>query len=238
VNQPLRNLLRVLGLGLAAAGVAWLLLASEYTRFRTLRFVGNENASEAALRHLANLESGPALLSMDLDAAIAGVERHPWIARASARRVFPDTVVIAVEERKVQALLLLDGLYLVDQDGLPFRRADAPSLDHPVITGIPPLLAEYHPNLGRRLVTDALTLLKTAEAHPGLQARDISEVRFDPKAGYALVLRNGGEVLVGFRPASDALAQLDALTSQGVALAPSPLRIDLGSPSTVVVTPL
>ncbi len=234
----LRRIAAILAVTVLAGGVGWLCFGSEHLRYRTLRFVGNTEATEAQLRHLADLPPGEPLLALDLARALEGVRRHPWVAGATARRVFPDTVVISVEEREVRALVLLDGLYLVDADGVPFRRAAAPHLDHPVISGIDPQVAAQYPELGRRIVSDSLALIDAAQGHAGLHASDISEVRFDPESGYALVLRNRGEVLLGFRPTDDVLAQLDALASRGVSLAPSPLRVDLGSPSTVVVTPL
>lgn len=234
----LRRIAAVVSVIALAGGAGWLCFGSEHLRYRTLRFVGNTEATEAQLRHLADLPAGEPLLALDLTGALDGVRRHPWVASATARRVFPDTVVISVEERQVEALLLLDNLYLVDAEGVPFRRATSPHLDHPVVTGLDPALVEQHPELARRIVSDALALLDAAQGHAGLHASDISEVRFDPESGYALVLRNGGEVLIGFRPADDALGQLDALASRGVTLAPSPLRIDLGSLVAVVVTPL
>lgn len=223
--------------GLAAlAGVVWLAFFSEHLRFRQLRVVGNDRASEAALRHLADLPVGEPLLALDLDAAVAGARRHPWVAGATARRVFPDTVVLQVTEREVKALLLLDGLYLVDADGVPFRKADARDLDHPVLTGVPADVAQRDPDLARRIVAEGLAWLDAAPGRAGVTARDVSEVRFDAQAGYTLALRNGGEVLVGFdRPS--ALARLDQLASRGVSLT-SPLRIDLGSPRLAVVSPL
>ncbi len=239
--SPLRAAVSVVTTAALLGGLGWFAFGSEHLRFRTLRVVGNEHASEAALRHLADLTPGRPLLALDLDHAAASVARHPWVAQVEARRVFPDTVVLQVRERQVRALVLLDALYLVDTEGNPFRKADAAELDHPVITGIPPALADAEPMLARRIVHDALGILDAASGRAGLREDDISEVRFDAEAGYTLALRNGGEVLLGFQePASlptGAFARLDALVSRGVDLS-HPLRIDLGSPSTAVVSPL
>ena len=225
-----------LGVASGAVGLVWLAFESEMLRYRELRVVGNERASEAQLRHLADLPIGEPLLLLDLGAAINGVEHHPWIAHAEARRVFPDTVVLQVTERKVEALLLLDALYLVDADGTPFRKAGGGDLDHPILTGISPDLAARDPDLARRLVTDGLAALHAAEGRGGLHEADVSEVRFDASAGYTLALRNGGEVLLGFSGPS-VLARLDTLAREGVILS-QPLRIDLGSARIAVVSPL
>ncbi|MDP2312810.1 MAG: FtsQ-type POTRA domain-containing protein [Pseudomonadota bacterium] len=219
-----------------AGGLGWLAFGSDLMRFRTLRVVGHDRASEAQLRHLADLTPGAPLLALDLDSAMAGVSRHPWVAEAEARRVFPDTVVIQVRERQVRALLLLDGLYLVDTEGTPFRRADPDEVDHPIITGIPAALADADPALARRIVHDSLGILDAVAGRAGLREADISEVRFDAESGYTLALVNGGEVLLGFQEPS-AFSRLDTLASRGVDLS-RPLRIDLGSSSMAVVSPL
>ena len=236
-----RTVVAVLAAAALVGGLGWLALGSDVMRFRTLRVVGNERVSERQLRHLADLTSGVPLLLLDLDAATAGVSRHPWVAEAEARRVFPDTVVIQVRERQVRALVLLDGLYLVDTEGKPFRRADPDQLDHPIITGIPPALADEQPALARRIVQDALGILDAASGRAGLREDDISEVRFDAESGYMLALRNGAEVLLGFQEPgsseSGAFARLESLASRGVDLS-RPLRIDLGSPKMAVVSPL
>jgi hypothetical protein len=237
-------------IGGAIGGTGWLLFGSDALRYRHLRVVGNVRASEAQLAHLADLPLDTPLLLLDLGAAIKGVEQHPWVAHASARRVFPDTVVLQVQEREVKALLMLDGLYLVDADGVPFRRADAGDLDHPVITGLAADLADKEPDVARRIVADALGLLDGVRGRGRLQETDVSEVRFDPDAGYTLALRNGGEVLLGFQkpPSADAppdaprtwdraFARLDALVANGVDLT-RPYRVDLGSDSMAVVSPL
>lgn len=227
--------LLLVSVALVGAGV-WVLGFSELVRYRQLVVVGNSHVTEAAVRHLADLPEGSPLVALDLPHAVAGVERHPWVAHAQARRVFPDTVEIVVEERVARAVLVLDGFYLVDQDGVPFRRADADQLDHPLLTGIPAELANREPAVARRLIREGLALLDEAPRHAGLQDGEISEVRFDAGIGYTLALRNGGEVLLGFEGAP-ALTRLDVLTAHGVDLS-HPQRVDLGLPKLAVVTPL
>lgn len=237
----MKRLLRNIGIALiataATGGSVWLLRGSELTRCHTVDVEGVTSVDPVEIRHLANVGIGLPLVSVDLDAVVAGVERHPWVAHADVRRAFPDRVVIHVQERVATALLLLDKLYLVDEAGNIFRQAKDVSLDLPVITGIPSSYADEQPDLARRIVQDSLTILaRSAEASGQIQQKDISEVRFDARAGYMVMLRNGGEVLLGFAP-DDALSRLARLAHPGVDLA-TPHRIDLGSPRLAVVTPL
>lgn len=241
----MKGLLRTTALTLVIASVAggggWVFWGSDLTRCRVVDVQGNDHAEAVEIRHLGNVGLGEPLIGLDLAAAAAGVERHPWVAHAQVRRAFPDRVVITVQERIPTALLLLDQLYLVDADGNVFRRAAGVSLDLPVLTGIPLQFSTEQPDLARRIIQDGLSILAMASdrerQHAGEIPRNaVSEVRFDGHAGYTLVLRNGGEVLLGFEP-DDALTRLSRLALKGVDLT-LPHRVDLGSPRLAVVTPL
>lgn len=220
----------------AVAGGYYAVVHGDLLAYRELRVVGLARATEAQVRHLANLEPGAPLLALDLAAAAAGVARHPWVAAVEVSRVFPHSVVIRVVEREPVAVLQHDGLFLVDAAGEPFVRARSTDLDLPMLTGITPELAERSPRLARRLVSDALSLAEAADRRGRVGAHELSEVRFDTRSGYTLFLRNGGEVRVGFLGPS-AFDRLDALATSGVDLS-RPLRIDLGLRSLAVVTPL
>lgn len=219
-----------------AAGLAWLLLVSPHVRFHTLRIVGNTRATTAAVTHLAALPAGEPLVLVDLEAAVAAVERHPWVARAEASRRLPDTIVIRVEERVAAGLVQLDQLYVVDAEGQPFVKAGPADLDRVVLTGLRPELAHREPELARRVIRDGLAVANAVAGRAGLSETDVSEVHFDASAGYTLILRNGGEVLLGFQDA-DRLDRLDLLAKNGLDLS-KPQRIDLAAERLAVVTPL
>lgn len=248
MNRLLRTALISLGTAGATALCSWVLLGTELTRCHTVDVEGCGRADPAQIRHLADVALGAPLVRVDLAAAAAGVERHPWVASAQVRRAFPDRVVITVVERTPTALLLLDQLYLVDENANIFRRAEGTTVDLPLVTGIPAAWATEQPDLARRVVLDALAILSTADgtSQPASEAAPdqvgkiprnaVSEVRFDQRAGYTMVLRNGGELLLGFTP-NDALHRLGRLARQGVDLS-LPHRVDLASPRLAVVTPL
>jgi len=241
VNRTLRTITASLGTVLGAGLVGWSLWGAELTRCHVIEVTGNERATAAEVRHLADIALGSPLVGVDLVAAAGGAERHPWVAHAEVRRAFPDRVVIDVRERVPTALLLLDDLYVVDAEGNPFRKAVGVSLDLPVITGIPLSFADEQPDLARRIIRDALDILAQGADEGGAAAGNItrnavSEVRFDRRAGYMVIQRNGGEVLLGFEPKA-ALGRLARLSREGVDLS-TPHRVDLGSPRLAVVTPL
>ena len=217
-------------------GSAWGLLRAEFTQLHDVRVMGLSRATDAQIRHLAGLVEGEPLVLLELEAATARVRQHPWVAEASMRRIFPDTVLVQVEERQVRALVMLERLYLVDATGEPFRIASPPDLDHPLLTGIPAELARDNPQVARRIIADGLGWLEAVNGHAGIQEAHLSEIRFDAMTGYTLALRNGGEVRLGFRDHT-ILDRLDRLAAEGLDLS-RPHRVDLAYDTLAVVTPL
>jgi cell division protein FtsQ len=261
----LKRILIILVVLVGLPGGAWALWGLEATQLHEIRVVGNNRASEAQLRHLAALPIGAPLVDVDLNTAQATLQKHPWLKHVRVRRIFPDTVLIEVEERRVRALLLLGKqLFLVDEEGTPFRQAAPPDLDYPILTGLNTELAKKDPDLARRIIGDGLgwlaaldrwssssgtTAAVTSAQEPvnpptGLSeelrrkfsSRDVSEVHFDSGSGYTLALRNGSEIRLGFLN-QDVLSRIDVLVAEGLDLS-KPHRIDLGFERIAVVTPL
>jgi cell division protein FtsQ len=238
MRETMRAIVTLCTVGLALVGGAMLLARSDLLRLQTVSVTAGGHVSEAQVRHLADLRDGASLLALDLDAAARGIRRHPWVADVTLRRVLPDRVDVVVTERAPAAVLVLDGLWLVDDAGVVIHRALPQELDLPYLTGLAPELAQEQPELAKRIVRDAIAILKQADGHAGLRPSLFSEVRFDARSGYSLALENGGEVILGFRPIEEPLAQLDTLAQNGVSLAEAPLRVDLGVAAQAIVSPL
>ncbi len=61
---------------------------------------------------------GRPLLSVDLDAAVAALSSRPWVERAAARRVVPDTIAVRLAARPAVAVARRgDELWAVDAEG-------------------------------------------------------------------------------------------------------------------------
>lgn len=202
-----------------------------------IEVTGNTHASDAALLHLADVRSHTHLAAVDLDRAVQGLVTHPWVRRAEARRVFPSTISIVVEEHEPVLLLALDRLWFVGRDGLPFKQAQDSGLDLPILTGIDPALAQQHPDLARRVVSHALDLLVLTEGHPHASPDQVSEVRFHRTHGFTLVLRSGSELLLGFDDPLGRLELFNQLVDAGLSLE-VPLRVDLDAGPVAVASPL
>lgn len=211
-------------------GAAW--------SIQTVEISGNVVASKAAIRHLADLRTGTPLLTADLGRVVRGVNQHPWVRKAEARRIFPSTVQIVVEEHDTALLLALDSLWTVDSAGVVFARARSDDLDHPVLTGLDAALVGAHPEVARVALRDALAILRAGEGHPLADPRQVSELRLNRRAGFTVVLRDGSELFFGFGSPEERLDRLDRLVAAGLRLDEGPLRIDLDDPELALVRPM
>jgi len=218
-------------------GVGTAIAHGETFQVSEVVFVGNERAGDVQLRHLADIQNGVHLFNADLSRAIRGIERHPWVKKASARRRFPGAIEVQVQEHDPKMLLAIGELWLVDEDGNVFKRANSSLLDFPVLSGIEPSLFQEHPNVARAILNEAITIHNAVEADDQLAHSDLSEIHFDSQTGYALVLRSGTQIVLGFADPAPALDRLSRMREQGLDIL-TPQRIDLDVGSVATATPL
>jgi cell division protein FtsQ len=209
----------------------------EHWEVDQVQVAGNLHASEASIRHLADVTPGTHLLTIDLREIAKSVERHPWVARVEVRRMLPSTVEVVVEEHDPKLLLAMDRLWLVGADGTAFKQARGELLNFPVLSGIDPQLAIMRPDLASAIVHGALQVLEIAEGHPWVGPATISELRFEDTLGFTAVTRNGSELILGFGYPDRALERLDRLVAAGLDMS-IPQRIDLDAGSVAIATPL
>lgn len=204
---------------------------------REVRFEGNTRASEAALRHLADIPNGTGLLGVDLRRAARGVERHPWVREAYGRYTWRG-VALVVEEHRVVALAHLgDRLVYVDERGVPFLAARTDDLDHPVISGLDAELAALHPSMVPVVLRDATGLLDSLDARGLVPPSDISEISFRPTRGFTVHLRSGAQLLFGLDQHPAQLGRLAALVAEGVDLHQR-VHVDLAPSRVAIVRPI
>ena len=228
-------------MGVTAAGVMWGLgdriAHGETFQVSDVEFVGNARADGVQLRHLADVKHGIHLFNADLPRAVRGVEQHPWVKKASARRKFPGSIEIRVEEHQPIMLLAIGDLWLVDDDARVFKQADSSLMDFPVLSGIEPGLFDTNPAVARAILDDGLKVYNAVSADDQLAASDLSEIHFDNRTGFELILRSGTEVVIGFADPYPALDRLSRMRAQGLDLL-TPQRVDLDVGSVAIATPL
>jgi cell division protein FtsQ len=116
-----------MGLGLAVGALSAWEWASTSERFAVKRVevLGAQRATESELVTLSGLSARPNLFKLDTQAVEKAVAAHPWVQSVSVERRWPDGVVLTVGEHQPRAVLAAGELYLVNQDGAPFKRLQA-----------------------------------------------------------------------------------------------------------------
>jgi cell division septal protein FtsQ len=160
---------------------------------------------------LAGVALGDRLLTVDTDAVAARLATHPWVAAAQVKRHLPAALSIDIVERRAAAVASLSGLYLVDENGRPFKRARMDEAEGlPVLTGIGREQYARLPEASAAVFREALAVLDDYRSRPGRPG--LSEVSIDPRFGFALILLEGGaEIRLGRGAYSKKLARFDQI---------------------------
>lgn len=142
---------------------------------------------------LAGIEERMALMDVDSDVSRQGLTDDPWIRWARVETELPDRVSIDLVVRRAEAILLFDGMYLVDEYGAIFLEVGPQaSFDLPVVTGI-------DPNAGsapEAIVQVLAASREWARSGPGAK---LSELHWDPLLGVTLHTMDGVQVRIGRR---------------------------------------
>jgi cell division protein FtsQ len=82
-----------------------------------VRLTGNQETSELAVVEALDLGT-LSLIAFDVEEARTRLERLPWVAEATVRKFYPNTVTIDVQERKPFALWQSEGeIFVIDGEG-------------------------------------------------------------------------------------------------------------------------
>jgi cell division protein FtsQ len=194
-------------------------------RLQNVRLDGATPQSSADILRAAALQKGAPLLGLDLDAARRRIEQVGWVKDAHVIRLFPDSVVIAVDERKLQAVWQHDGRAgVIDTDGVVAPEAD------------PGRFASLPLVVGDGANTAASAILGPVLARPRLVERLDALVRVDDRR-WDLRLKDGTIVQLPAADEDAALIRLDQLDQQSRILDLGFSRIDLRDPEMVAVRP-
>jgi cell division protein FtsQ len=114
------------------------LTGADEFRVKHLEIEGLRRASEPALRARLSSWVGRNLFELDLAGAAAAATADPWIRSASAKRILPGTLRVAVVERGPCAVALIGGVAHVVDDTGHVIRPSGPALadDLPVLRGL------------------------------------------------------------------------------------------------------
>lgn len=240
------TLFRVLGAAVASAAIVFgayglLQWARQSPRFAiaTISFSGNTHASDLELSRVAGLQLGQNLVALDALAVERLVAAHPWVKDVRVNRRFPQSLDVQITEHRPVAMVSLGDLYLLDEDGEPFKRVGpSDALDLPIVSGIEreDYVARHDETVLR--LTDALLVAHSYAGSPAGKAAPLSEVHLDP-TGVTLVTADGQQVQLGegaWREKLDRLARVRQELSAR-SLTASVIRLDnRARPSSVTVS--
>jgi cell division protein FtsQ len=154
---------------------------------RQVEVTGLSRLSRDQALAAAGLQIGKNVFEVSPEQARAGLLAHPWVAEAEVSRRLPGSYRVHVREQKPAALLLLEALYLVSEEGNVFKPLEAGDpIDLPVLTGVEP--EQFRADLGFRaaLLVNAVALLHDYR-DAGLWRREpIAEIHHEPDGSVAL----------------------------------------------------
>src|SRR5262249_29229459 len=206
ISAAFLRVLAAVGKALLAAAVAGAVAAGAVFRLRwglrspafaitKVSFLGLKEASGPELMKLSGLSLGQNFFRVDSSALEQAMMAHPWVRRAEVQRRFPHQLMVQIQEFTAVAVAALGQLYLLDPEGRPFKRVQAPEgVDLPLVTGIS--REQYlrdRPGFTQRF-QDAAELM--AQYRQLERSDPVAEVRIEG-AGLALISRSGVEIRFG-----------------------------------------
>ena len=201
------------------------LTATVGLRVRRVVVEGRANTPEPVLRAAIGARPGDPILGFSVEAARTRIESLAWIQHATVERRLPDTLVIALMERRPFAIWQNQGKFtLVDRAGLVVADQDVAQF------GSLPLIVGAGAPAAASVLLDALT------DRPGLGARVMAAIRVGERR-WNLRMTNGTDVML---PEGAEIAALDRLQSlqQDQSLLDRPLQaVDMRLPDKLILRP-
>ena len=150
----------------------------EYFRIQKIEITGCRATSSAELKELAGISYQLNMLTLDPVELKERLQKHPWVAKASIQRVWPDGLVVRVKENRPEALIVCgetNSFFYLNRKGQIFTAVmQGQELDFPVITGLDTIEGSSQKE---EMLADVLLFLKlTKRNNPNLPVQNISEI--------------------------------------------------------------
>jgi len=162
----------------------------QYFRIHEIEVSGCVMTTPAALRKFADISYELNMLSIDPDAMQNRLLKHPWVAGAAIRRIWPDRLNVVIREYRPHALVVQedkDGFEYLDRKGTVFATViPGQDIDFPVISGLDAFDTEAEKKELLNVATSFLSL--AARNNPNLPTQNISEIHFSSDGELILYL--------------------------------------------------
>jgi len=177
---------------------AWA-LASPTFALEAVSFTGLARAGRPELLKLGGLSAGQNLFALDVDQLERSLQAHPWVRAVEVTRHFPSAVSVTVEEHVPAALVVLGELYVLDDQGEPFKRvAPSDALDLPLVTGLDREAYMADESGARERFRRALEVARAYAAALPARRERLSELHLSAQGeSLTLVSATGQEVRLG-----------------------------------------
>jgi cell division septal protein FtsQ len=154
-GRVVRAALILAALGGCAYALTGYVRETEHLLVRTVRVSGAEILDSGYVAALSGVTKADNLLMLDAEAVAGKVRVEPYVKSCEVRRLFPDLVEIAIEEREPYAALLVGGrTYLIDKERVVLSEtAPREAAGLPLLTCLPNLAP---PQPGQRLESPEL----------------------------------------------------------------------------------
>ncbi len=164
--------------------------------------VGEGRVQEAKIKQMLGVRPGDYLFDMDIENAQERIQSLSWVETVVVRRLWPDSIVVHINERRPYALWQNNQIiHVVDHTGTIVLPADIRAFsDLPFVVG--PGAADH--------VQSVWTML---DAQPALQERTEAMV-FVGDRRWDIVLKNGTRILLPEQRPASALQRLDRYQKQ------------------------
>jgi cell division protein FtsQ len=191
------------------------LLGDPYFRVKEVEVAGGQKIPKATLLSLTASEGIPNLFSVRLKEVVKRLESHPWIEQVRVRKIFPNKILIQVEEKKPMAIIQLEELYYIDTKGEIFAPVgDRDEYNYPYLTGLTRQVFEKDPVEAKRLITKGLELLRMMDQEKNFALEEISEIHMEEFFGfYCFTKAEGIEIHMGWEDFGEKLKRLSLIWS-------------------------
>ena len=180
-----------------------------------IKVVGNSETSDIDILGQLELDGETSLIGLSAEGAREAIARLPWVESVEVRKVYPNTLLVSLEERKAFAIWQNGKeLTLIDEQGreiVPFRRGRYNAL---------PLV------VGQGAEKRVKGFVDEVAAYPGIAGKVRAYIRVGGRR-WDLLLENGVRIMLPENEPLKALAEVERLDQEKRLLSRDILAVDM-----------
>ena len=218
----------------------WGLFRIEFLKAKNIKVSGNRSLSEDEIKKISGIE-GKNFIAVNLEKAASMLVGNPWIRGVDMRRRFPNKISIAVNERSPFALIKLDNLNLIDEEGVILSRTiGTEKKELPVISGFNENISmKEGDKISSLNLKTGIETLKEIQGKGLIPVSDISTIDVKDPSNPVLTVKNyPGQIYLGVGNLDEKIKKLKAFSSNKKEAFPLVSYIDLRFKNRVIVMPI